>query len=165
MSREGTSPWLLIYLRNHEAAARGGCDLFARAVKSQTDRDRVFTLKVLRDQVRADLGFLRALMRDHGVRPNLAMGATAQIAERIGRLKPNGRALRRSPLSDLMEIEALVDAVAAKRTGWQALETAGIGSPPNVPSMAELCRRADEQLAQLNALHRDTVHVLSDPQD
>lgn len=102
-------------------------------------------LNVLRDQVRADLDSLRGLMRVRGIRPNLALGTVAQIGERVGRLKPNGRALRRSPLSDLMEVEVLIDAVAAKRTGWRALEAAGISSPPGVTSMAELCRRADGQ--------------------
>ena len=39
------------------------------------------------------------------------------VAETVGRLKPNGTLVRRSPLSDLMELEALSAAVEAKRLG------------------------------------------------
>ena len=56
------------------------------------------------------------------------------------------------PLSDLIEIEALVDAVSAKRAGWYALAAAS----PRVPvtsQVAELIARADDQLDRLRSIH------------
>jgi hypothetical protein len=70
----------------------------------------------------------------------------------VARLKPNGRVLRRSPLSDLIEIEGLVDAVTAKRSGWLALAAARL--PADVADqVAQLITRADGQLARLAPIH------------
>jgi hypothetical protein len=41
--------------------------------------------------------------------------------EKVGRLKPNGRILSRSPLSDVLEVEALRLAVEGKAAGWLLL--------------------------------------------
>lgn len=90
-------------------------------------------------------------MKSVQVRPNPLLGAVLQVGERVGRLKPNGRVLRRSPLSDLIEIEALIDAVSAKRAGWYAL-----AASPQVPvasQASELITRADDQLGRLRAVH------------
>ena len=86
------------------------------------------------------------------VDPNPLLGVALQVGERIGRLKPNGRVLRRSPLSDLIEVEALVDAVAAKRTGWHAL--AAVRLPADLDDeVAQLITRADDQLDRLASIH------------
>ncbi len=75
-----------------------------------------------------------------------------QVGERVGRLKPNGRIVRRSPLSDLIEIEALIDAVSAKRAGWYALAAAPLAAP-EASQVAELIDRADDQLERLRPVH------------
>lgn len=162
MSRDEVTQWVLVYLRNHEAAARGGCDLFGRAASSRRDPTQAAVLRQLHQDVRADHDSLRQLMRAWDARPNPVWAAAMRVGERIGRLKPNGRLVRRSPLTDVMETEALIDAVWAKRTGWQALRSAGLPTPPEMPTLNELVRRADRQLAQLADVHRDTaVHVFS----
>lgn len=80
-----------------------------------------------------------------------------QVGERVGRLKPNGSVLRRAPLSDLVEVEALLDAVHAKQAGWRALQVAGLNVPTSVADLAELIRRADRQSAQLYELHEEVA--------
>ena len=95
---------------------------------------------------------LLVIMKSVQVAPNPLLGVVLQVGERVGRLKPNGRVLRRAPLSDLIEIEALVDAVSAKRAGWCALAAAS----PRVPvtsQVAELITRADDQLDRLRSIH------------
>ncbi|MGI8457710.1 MAG: hypothetical protein ACR2LI_06325 [Propionibacteriaceae bacterium] len=162
MSPDEVTPWVLVYLRNHEAAARGGSALFGRAARSRRDSTQAAVLRRLHQDVRADLEWLRQLMGAWDARPNPVLAAAAQLGERVGRLKPNGRLLRRSPLTDLMETEALIDAVWAKRSGWQALRSAGVPTPPEMPTLTELVRRADSQLEQLADVHRDTaVRVFS----
>ena len=68
-----------------------------------------------------------------------------RAGERVGRLKPNGHLVRRAPLSDLVEVEAGLDAVHAKACGWQALRAA-----PGLDAavvLDDLMRRAEDQLA------------------
>ncbi|GAA3572713.1 hypothetical protein GCM10022197_31830 [Microlunatus spumicola] len=145
------SRWLVIYLRNHEAAASAGTDLFARTSRSQADRPWGPALVGVAHDVAEDLRTLRGLMRTWGVRPDPVSGVALRFGERVGRLKPNGRVVRRSPLSDLVEVEAGLDAVHAKASGWQALRAARGDAVP--VHLDELARRADDQLERMRALH------------
>jgi hypothetical protein len=144
---------LEIYLQNHEAAAQAGRDLFRRTAASQRDRPYGAELRALADDIEADLDRLRALMRAAGCRPNPALAVALRLGERLGRLKPNGRLLRRSPLTDLIEVEALHDAVQAKRAGWIAL-TAAEPDRLDAAELDDLRHRADDQIERLLAVHR-----------
>ena len=84
------------------------------------------------------------------VRRSLLQRLGLQSGERLGRLKPNGGLVRRAPLSDLIEVEGMRDAVHAKAAAWQAMTAAGL----TLPEVATLAARADDQLGRLNALHR-----------
>ena len=152
------SRWLAIYLRNHEAAAGAGADLFARMAGSQAGRPWGAELVSLSEDVAEDLRTLRGLLESQGVRPDAVSGVALRVGERVGRLKPNGRVVHRSPLSDLVEVEAGLDAVHAKAAGWQALLTA-YGSHPPV-DLDELSRRAEDQLARLRVLHRTVASAV-----
>ena len=145
------SRWLAIYLRNHEAAATAGVDLFARMAKSQRSRPWGPQLVALSDEVAQDLQTLRGLVRSQGVAPDPLSSLALRVGERVGRLKPNGRVVSRSPLSDLVEVEAGLDAVHAKACGWQALRVAhGLATTDVVD---ELAARAEDQLSRLRVLH------------
>ena len=145
------SRWLEIYLRNHEAAASAGGDLFARMARSQADRPRGPDHVAVAAEVAQDVATLHALVRDWGVRPATVSSLALRAGERVGRLKPNGRLVRRSPLADLVEVEAGVDAVHAKACGWQALRAApGLDVPVDLD---ELSRRAEDQLTRMRAVH------------
>lgn len=74
----------------------------------------------------------------------------ARAAERVGRLKLNGRVTGYSPLSRLVELEGLVAGVTGKRAMWRALEPlGGEDSPLRSFDFAELEARADAQIAGL----------------
>ena len=65
-----------------------------------------------------------------------------RIAERLGRLKLNGRLLRRSPLSDLLELETLVVGITGKQALWISLrEIPSI----KIEELDQLLERAEEQ--------------------
>jgi hypothetical protein len=145
------SRWLAIYLRNHEAAASAGGDLFARMSRSQRDRPWGPALLDVAAEVAEDVRTLRGLLRSTGVRPDLASSLALRAGERVGRLKPNGRVVRRSPLSDLVEVEAGLDAVHAKAAGWAALQVAYRSNPPI--DLDGLIRRADDQIARMRSVH------------
>jgi hypothetical protein len=145
---------LAIYLRNHEAAAQGGRDLFRRTAASQRDRPYAGELAELSNEIEQDLQTLRAIMRAVRVSPNRVQGLVFRLGERVGRLKPNGRLLGRAPLSDLIEIEGLLDAVRAKAAGWQALSCVAAPEWSEVADMQMLYERALDQAERLNAIHR-----------
>jgi hypothetical protein len=153
---------LEFYLRNHEAAASAGYDLFRRTSFTQRRKGYAKELNELTAEVKQDLGSLRALMRELGVSPDPLLGAALRVGERLGRLKPNGHLLSRAPLSDLVEIEGLLDAVRAKGAGWQALSAAGGEGWSSSVDLDELAARANRQTERLSALHRlaaaDVLH-------
>ena len=152
---------LALYLRSHEAAARGGANLFRRAAANQRQRPYAGELRALRTEVVEDLRMLRTLMRRLRVRPDPLLGTAIQIGERIGRLKPNGHLLSRSPLSDLVEVEAMLDAVFAKANGWRALAAVGLGGQEK--ELAELLDRAEGQVRRLQELHREVAASVLGP--
>ena len=145
------SRMLAIYLRNHAAAARGGADLFQRMRESQGRRPWGWELETLAAEVLEDLHSLRRLMHGWDVAPDPWTTLAIRMGERVGRLKPNGRVVRRSPLSDLIEVEAGLDAVHAKAAGWDVLRAAT--TPPTDVDLDELARRAADQVARLTRVH------------
>ncbi len=145
---------LAIYLRNHEAAAQAGRDLFRRTAASQRDRPYAGELAELATEVEQDLASLRAIMHAAGVTPDVVQGIVLRMGERIGRLKPNGRLLGRSPLSDLIEVEALLDAVRAKAAGWQALSRVPTPVWAETADTQVLYERALDQAERLTEMHR-----------
>ncbi len=147
-----TESALGIYLQNHEAAAGAGIDLCRRAAHHQRKRPHGPVLQKLCVAIQEDRQRLREIMRAVQVGSNPLLELVLKVGERVGRLKPNGRIVRRAPLSDLVEIEALIDAVSAKRAGWYALAAASLPASED-RQVAELISRADDQLAELRLIH------------
>lgn len=73
------------------------------------------------ERLAGDRDALLAVLRRNGVRPSRAKVGGARVAERLGRLKPNGHLTTYSPLSRLLELEALDAALAFTRALWQSL--------------------------------------------
>lgn len=142
------------YLRNHWAAAAGGADLADRVAGSHRGDEVGGVLASVADDVREDRARLRALLDELEVSPGLVGPLVARVAERAGRLKPNGRVVRRSPVSDLLEVEALRSAVLAKRAGWEALQALDAGKPPRQRELRLLQERADSQVERLTQAHQ-----------
>ncbi|MEI7056657.1 hypothetical protein WBG06_12640 [Nocardioides sp. CCNWLW239] len=140
------------YLQHHWAGSSAGVALFERVGRSHSDAAVASAVRQLATEVDEDREVLRQIILATGANPSSVAATTGRAAELVGRLKPNGRLVRRSPLSDLLEIEALRDAVAGKRAGWQLLLAAG-DVRMNPEQLEELIRRADDQLARLEALH------------
>lgn len=142
------------YLQHHWAGASAGVAMFRRVGRSHSDTDVAARVRRLATEVNDDREALRQIIVATGATPSRIGATTGRAVEFAGRFKPNGRLVRRSPLSDLFELEALRDAVAAKRAGWQLL---GAATEDDVrvdrPQLEELIRRADDQLARLEDLH------------
>jgi hypothetical protein len=66
----------------------------------------------------------------------------ARFAERAGRLKLNGRVVRHSPLSDVVELETLVVGIRGKEALWESLR--GVDAIPQ-DELQTLIERAEDQ--------------------
>lgn len=149
---------LSIYLRHHVAASRGGVDLFHRSARTQLGNEARRELRDLTAEVTQDREQLLRVLRRLGIpRPRFAE-VLVGVAETLGRLKPNGTLVRRSPLSDVMELEALSTAVTAKRLGWVTLRLVGERDGPFDPAEIDaLIARAEAQHDRLEALRGQAV--------
>ncbi len=154
---------LTIYLRNHDAAAQAGMALFRRAERNQRERPYAAELTALRADVEQDARALRSVLETEGVQPDLPQSLLLQLGERVGRLKPNGSLLRRAPLSDLIEVEAMFDIVRAKAAGWQALSTLPAPKWRDQVDPEHYYRRAMDQADRLSTIHRSVATLLFTP--
>ena len=145
---------LAILLRNHQAGGRAAVDLFARAAAAQRDRSYGAQLDRLAREAREDLNFNERVMRRVGVSPSRSQVTALRLGERIGRLKPNGHVLRRAPLSDVIELEALIATVHIKIAGWQAAQVAGVLEESELAELDGLMNRARTQAEALTQMHR-----------
>lgn len=77
-------------------------------------------------------------MRRLGFSPRTPKALIAVVAERVGRLKLNGRILRRSPLSRFEELDFIVMGIDGKVVLWQNLrDGAQLGARlPDITSTA-----------------------------
>ncbi|WP_432476982.1 hypothetical protein [Nocardioides sp. GXQ0305] len=147
-----------VYLQQHWAAAAGGLDLARRVAASHAGSDVGADLATVAEEIADDRVALRELMLRLDLDPGTVVPAVVRLAERIGRLKPNGRLLRRSPVSDVLELEAMRAGVSGKRAGWDALLALAedVEALPG-DELQRLRTRADDQLERLAAVHAALV--------
>jgi hypothetical protein len=152
---------LSIYLNDHLAGATGGVELFRRAAKSQTDETRRAALSSLGDQVEEDRATLLNVMGRLGVPPARSRVAAGWLAEKAGRLKLNGTLLRRSPLSDLVELEAMRLGIEAKGCLWRSLRMlAATDGRLEASEFEDLETRAHAQIYELETMRLAAATVL-----
>ena len=144
---------LAIYLNDHLAGSTAGVEL-ARRLRGSNEDDPEFgpALAEICAEIEADRETLKAVMDRLGVGQSRLKPLAAVLAERLGRLKLNGRLRGYSPLSRLDELELLQIGVAGKRRLWRALEHTHAGDLPDF-ELGALAERATEQLRRLEALH------------
>jgi hypothetical protein len=156
------SQLLAIYLNDHLAGATSGVALAGRIARNHAGTDAAVELRRLADDVAEDRATLIAIMSRLGVRPASYKVGLAWLAERVARLKPNGQLVGKSPLSSLVELEAMQLGVAGKAAGWRALRELADGNDRiDNDELNQLITRADEQSALLERLRlRAAVQAL-----
>lgn len=150
---------LHVYLQDHHAGSAAGLDLFRRVADGHSRPEVASAVGVIADEVEQDQQSLEQLMSAVGARPSLAKDVPARAAEKLGQLKANNRLTSRSPLSDLLELEALTATVYAKLLGWKTLQQL---DDPRLPAdeLQRLVDRAVDQGQRLDALHAQCADVL-----
>ncbi len=143
---------LSTYLNDHLMGASAGVDLFKRVAGGYSDHDTRGELSQLADEVADDRDSLLVLMAQLDVKPQTHRMIAGRLVEKVGRLKMNGTILKRSPLTDLIELEGLRIGVEGKLAMWRALQ-AGLHDERVAPSEVDaLIRRAEDQIERLEAL-------------
>lgn len=139
------------YMQDHHAGAAAGVDLFRRVASDHEDPETRAIVARIGDETEEDLRNLEELMKLAGTSPSMLKDLPARAAEKLGQLKPNRRFAERSPLSDLLELEALTIALRGKELGFRALLDIGDPRLPR-PTLEELVERAVEHGRQLEKL-------------
>lgn len=142
-----------LYLSDHLTGATAGLGRIERMVGDYADLPLHAELVEVAAQIRAERELYVRLLRELGLPRRRHRQLLAGVAERVGRLKLNGRVVERSPMSVVLEAELMRSAVVGKLGGWQTLEEhAGeLGLDP--AQFRELAERAQRQLATLDRLH------------
>lgn len=149
---------LTIYLQDHYAGSCAGVALAGRIAGRHAGTDMAPDLRWLAAQVEEDQGSLRTIMERLGMRPAAYKNVLAMAAERLGRLKPNGRLVHASPLSTVVELQSMQLGVHGKRCGWQDLRTLSDDiSVLDKDQLDVLIRRADDQISRLTEMRNKAV--------
>lgn len=147
------------YLQDHHAGAAAGLDLLRRVAENHSDPETREVVHRIADETAEDLAGLEELMTLVGASPSLLKDLPAKAAEKFGQLKPNRRVTDRSPLSDLVELEALTMAVTGKKMGFRALLEIEDPRLPT-PTLQNLFERAERHARELEELRVKSASVL-----
>ena len=117
---------LAAHLNDHLAVVTGTEQLAARMAAQYGDDDLGRLAAGLRPRLREQAAEIERVLRDRGLRPDRAKQGGAWLAEKAGRLKPNGSLRGRSPVTPLVEVEGLLLGLEALALLWRNLgEAAG----------------------------------------
>jgi hypothetical protein len=142
---------LRIYLADHFAATALAGDLALRSLRRNRGSNLEAWLRSFLDENDRQRSLMLDAMRRVGAARNPVKDLAARTAERLGRLKPNGQLRGYSPLSRLVEIEALLGTIAGCRSLWVALDAVGDPRWDSLP-FGEAARRLEDLGGELERL-------------
>ncbi|MEU4673401.1 hypothetical protein AB0F91_36965 [Amycolatopsis sp. NPDC023774] len=147
--------FLAIYLRDQFALGVTWRAVARRARDNNKGTELGAALAEVADAIAEDVRTFEAIMGALGVRPSPAKVAVASVAERLGRLKRNGRWLSYSPLSRFLELEILAMGIEGKKILWHTLdEVANLRERLPDTDFDELLARAARQRQTLEPFRR-----------
>ena len=156
-----SSELLPIYLNDHLAAATAGVDLAKRSAGANQGTEFAEFLHGFAGEVEADRNQLEDIMGRLDISRDQLKVRAGWLAEKLGRLKLNGRLLEYSPLSRVIEVEGLIAGTHARQSLWRTLAALA----PDEPRVAEvdfvqLVQRTEEQLDGLKEQHERAVGAM-----
>ncbi|MGK5629844.1 hypothetical protein [Streptomyces sp. URMC 123] len=157
-SGEGTPRMLGIYLNDHLGGASAGVELAKRLAGRLRGSAAGPELERLAAEIAEDRGALLEMMArlEVPVRRYKILGGWA--GEKLGRLKFNGRLLKRAQLSTLIELETLRLGVEGKSLLWRSLlEISERHEALDTERLQNLLRRAQRQIDTLESLRVNTA--------
>jgi hypothetical protein len=134
-----------IYLNDHLAGSVMGSRLAKRIARQNEGNEYGTKVAGIAREIEEDKATLHELMDRLGIGERRAQMAMAWVAEKAMRLKPNGRLLRYSPLSRVLELEALTMGITGKLELWRSMEAVENGAKVPGFDFAQLAQRAETQ--------------------
>jgi hypothetical protein len=164
-TREASPKLIGIYLNDHLAGSRSGLDLARRLANTHRSTEAGAVLQRVATQVAEDREALLQIMAALDVPASRPKALGGWIAEKLGRLKLNGRLIGRSPLSSVLELETMLLGVQGKAAGWRTLRAvAKYDTRLDIGRLDELLARAASQIDTLEDLRMQAVEeVLAVP--
>lgn len=155
---------LTVYLRDHHALLVAARELAGRMDGANRNEDvRAFAAR-LGEAADDDLLAVEELLRDLGSAPSRGREAAVIVGERAGRLKLNGRTIRSSPLSAVVELEGsrlLLESAAALWSGLDPLALGPVDAARRRERVAQLGEAAEA--LRLQALEQVTHVPVGEP--
>jgi hypothetical protein len=142
--------YLGIYLRDQLALGVLWRELARRAGRNNRGTALGEALNRVATGIAEDVETFKTIMRQLGTPPNPVKTALAAGAERLGRLKLNGRLGSYSPLSRFLELEILTMGIDGKKQLWMTMrDLAGLAERLPDVDFDHLIERAARQRAEL----------------
>lgn len=141
-----------LYLSDHLTGATAGVGRIRRMATAFADTEMGPDLARVAEEIAAERAFLRELIASLELRRRPYRQAVAWLAERVGRLKTNGRATG-SPMTPVLELELMRSAVIGKLGAWETL--AALAPDLGLPSetFRDLAEHARAQATTFEQLH------------
>lgn len=145
-----------LYLSDHLTGATAGLHRAQRMARAYRSTEIGPQLADFADDLHNERGLLADLIDGLELRRRPHRQVAAAVAERLGRLKFNGR-INGSPMTPLLEVEIMRSAVVGKLGGWQTLGELApdLGLPAAL--FASLAEKSRAQIDMLGQLHGDIV--------
>ena len=151
---------LRIYMTDQLALGVLWREIARRACNSSNGTAEGAALERVANAISEDVALFEQMMRRLGFRTRTPKALLAVVAERVGRLKPNGRIVSRSPLSRFEELDFLVMGIDGKVVLWQNLrDGAGLGARLPDINFDRLIERARSQRAELEPFHAQAAQA------
>lgn len=112
---------LAIYLNDHYALLRGALTRAERLTAADGHLPGGAVLREVAELLSDDAGALRSLITGLDLEVRGYKAVLTGVAERLGRFKPNGHLLTRSPLSRVVELDAMRTALQDDAAVWRVL--------------------------------------------
>jgi hypothetical protein len=141
-----------IYLNDHLAGSTSGAELARRAAGANSGTPLGDDLARLAAEIGEDRESLKAIMASLELGEDRVKVAAGWSAEKLGRLKLNGRLTGYSPLSRVVELEGLALGITGKLALWLALRGL-VDEEPRLDA-AELDRLRERAERQRDAVER-----------
>jgi len=147
---------LTIYLNDHLAGATAGVELVRRAASENEGNEFGPVLGELSAEIERDREDLIGIITGLDFPVDRAKVAFGWTAEKVGRLKPNGRLRGYTPLGRLLELEGLLAGIHAKQALWRTLLRTGKADPQRLEL---LLARAEQQAEIVERMHGQAAEL------
>ena len=148
---------LSVYLTDHVAGAAAGSKRMRRLAEHEQSASDGTMLALIATEIEEDRRTLHDILAAAHVSPRWYKTATAWLAEQAGLLKTNGRLVRRSPLTSVVELEFMRMGVTGKLALWESLQQTELRDRFDFD---ELLQRAKRQLDGLQTAHHARASVI-----